>query len=66
MITQDTLPYGPKERPKKVDVGSVLPFVILPLLLVVATISRSVTIVVMIFIGMGAMYAQSRPRQKNR
>ncbi|XP_052739519.1 palmitoyltransferase ZDHHC23 [Bicyclus anynana] len=65
MIAQENLPYGPKVT-KKVDTSAILPFIILPLLLVVATISRSVTLVVMIFIGMGAIYAQSRPRQKNR
>ncbi|XP_045768309.1 palmitoyltransferase ZDHHC23-A [Maniola jurtina] len=65
MIAQDVLPYGPKVT-KKVDLDALLPFVILPLLLVTATISRSVTIVVMILIGMGATYAQSRPRHKNR
>ncbi|XP_069356561.1 uncharacterized protein GABPI isoform X2 [Maniola hyperantus] len=65
MTAQDVSPYGPKVT-KKVDLDAVLPFVILPLLLVIATISRSVTIVVMILIAMGATYAQSRPRNKNR
>ncbi|KAL0880950.1 hypothetical protein ABMA27_002112 [Loxostege sticticalis] len=63
---QDILPYGNKSTNKKVDVDAVLPFVILPLLLLIATISRTITIVIMVVIGMGALYVLSRPRQKNR
>ncbi|XP_053612800.1 palmitoyltransferase ZDHHC23-A [Plodia interpunctella] len=42
------------------------PFVILPIMLLIATISRAVTITVMVFIGMGALYIISRPRHRNR
>ena len=66
MTIQDILPYGSNKSNKKVDMDAILPFIILPILLVISTISRSVTIVVMIFIIMGALYVQSRPRQKNR
>ncbi|XP_026483551.1 palmitoyltransferase ZDHHC23-A [Vanessa tameamea] len=67
LTIQDILPYGStKSNHKKVDMDAVLPFIILPLLLVLSTTSKLVTIIVMIFIGMGALYVQSRPRQKNR
>ncbi|VVC89855.1 unnamed protein product [Leptidea sinapis] len=52
-----------KKIPEK---DALLPFILLPILLVIATISLSVTVIVMILIGMGALYVQSRPRQKNR
>ncbi|XP_032514884.2 palmitoyltransferase ZDHHC23-A [Danaus plexippus] len=67
MTIQDILPYGSnKSNSKKLDIDAILPFIILPLLLVICTLSRLVTIIVMILIGMGALYAQSRPRNKNR
>ncbi|KAJ2950062.1 hypothetical protein O0L34_g11401 [Tuta absoluta] len=51
---------------KKVDKDAVLPFVLLPVLLLVGTISLSVTIVVMVVTAMGTLYVISRPREKNR
>ncbi|XP_063375071.1 palmitoyltransferase ZDHHC23-A-like [Cydia amplana] len=44
----------------------ILPFVILPLLLLLSAWSRATTIIVMIALGMGALYVNSRPHQKNR
>lgn len=67
MTIQDILPYSSsKSNYKKVDMDAILPFIILPLLLLVSTISKIVTIIVMVFIGMAALYVLSRPRQKNR
>lgn len=66
LTIQDLLQYGNKSTNKKVDMDAVLPFVILPLLLLIATLSRTVTIIVMVAIGMGTLYVLSRPRQKNR
>ncbi|KAJ0175495.1 hypothetical protein K1T71_008654 [Dendrolimus kikuchii] len=66
MVTtiQDILPH--KSSGKKVDIDAVLPFLVLPGLMLIATISRAVTITVIVIIGMGALYVHSRPRQKNR
>lgn len=61
---QDILPH--KSSGKKVEIDAVLPFLVLPVLMLIATISRAVTITVMVVIGMGALYVHSRPRQKNR
>ncbi|CAG4986015.1 unnamed protein product [Colias eurytheme] len=67
MVEDILLPNGSsKTATKRMDRDNILPFVILPLLLIIATISFTVTVIVMIFIGMGALYVQSRPRQKNR
>lgn len=66
LTIQDLLPYNTNKPNKKVDMDAILPFLILPLLLLVATISRAITIIVMVVIGMGALYVLSRPRQKNR
>ncbi|XP_045514763.1 palmitoyltransferase ZDHHC23-A [Pieris brassicae] len=65
-MSQDILPHGASKSNKKWDRDTVVPFILLPLLLLIATISLTITIIVMIFIGMGALYVQSRPRQKNR
>ncbi|XP_041988211.1 palmitoyltransferase ZDHHC23-A [Aricia agestis] len=63
----DMLPIASsKTSYKRVDMESILPYIILPLMLLTATVSRSLTVAVMIFIGMGALYVQSRPTQKNR
>ncbi|XP_049867923.1 uncharacterized protein LOC126368082 [Pectinophora gossypiella] len=51
---------------KKVDMDAVLPFMILPLLLITATTSFTVTVIVMVVIAMGTLYVLSRPRAKNR
>ncbi|XP_072938752.1 uncharacterized protein GABPI [Epargyreus clarus] len=67
LTIQDILPYGSnKSNSKKVDMDAVLPFILLPILLVVATMSRVVTIIIMVLIGMAVLYVQSRPRPKNR
>lgn len=64
---EELLSYGAnKSNKKKVEMDKILPFVILPLLLLLAAWSRVMTIVVMVAIGMGALYVHSRPRQKNR
>ncbi|PZC83737.1 hypothetical protein B5X24_HaOG207264 [Helicoverpa armigera] len=65
LTIQDLIP-GSNRSGKKVDVDAILPYLILPGLLLIATISRTVTIIVMVVIGMGALYVHSRPRQKNR
>lgn len=67
LTIQDILPYGSgRSSGKKFDMDAILPYLILPGLLLIATISRPVTITVMVIIGMGALYVHSRPRQKNR
>lgn len=66
IMSQDVLTHGASKSNKKWDRDTIVPFVLLPLLLVISTISIIITIIVMIFIGMGALYVQSRPRQKNR
>ncbi|CAH1646607.1 unnamed protein product [Spodoptera littoralis] len=63
---QDLVPGSTKTSGKKIDVDAILPYFIVPGLLLIATISRTVTITVMVVIAMGALYVQSRPRQKNR
>lgn len=63
LTIQDLIPY---RSGRKVDTDAILPFLILPGLLLIATLSRTVTIIVMVVIGMGALYVYSRPRQKNR
>ncbi|XP_075974658.1 zinc finger DHHC-type palmitoyltransferase GABPI [Anticarsia gemmatalis] len=67
LTIQDILPYGSNRTSgKKIDMDAILPFLILPGLLLIATLSRAVTIIIMVVIGMGALYVYSRPRQKNR
>ncbi|XP_060803833.1 palmitoyltransferase ZDHHC23-A [Amyelois transitella] len=66
MTIQEILPYNNNKSNKKMDLDIILPFIILPILLLVATLSRAVTLTVMIFIGMGALYVISRPRHRNR
>ncbi|XP_028176128.1 uncharacterized protein LOC135072590 isoform X2 [Ostrinia nubilalis] len=66
LTIQDILPYGNKSTNKKLNLDTVLPFVILPLLLLIATLSQTITIAVMVAISMGVLYVLSRPRQKNR
>lgn len=67
ILIQDILPYSNKKGvSKKIDIDAVLPFIILPVLLLIACISRTVTIIVMIVTAMGVLYIYSRPRQKNR
>lgn len=67
LTIQDVFCFGSnKSSNKKIDKEGVLPFVILPILLLCATISLTITIIIMIVIGMGALYVQTRPRQKNR
>ncbi|XP_045534692.1 palmitoyltransferase ZDHHC23-A [Papilio machaon] len=64
---QDVFCFGfNKSSNKKIDKDGVLPFIILPILLLFATVSLTITIIIMIVIGMGALYVQTRPRQKNR
>ncbi|RVE55117.1 hypothetical protein evm_000015 [Chilo suppressalis] len=55
-----------KSSNKKMDLDAVLPFIILPILLLIATLSHIITIIIMVVIGMGTLYVVSRPRQKNR
>lgn len=68
VTVQDLLPYGgtKKVTNKKVDFDTVLPYIILPVLLLISCISRTVTIIVMVVICMGVLYVYSRPKQKNR
>lgn len=66
LTIQDILPYASSRSGKKMDIDAILPYLILPGLLLIATISRPVTIIIMVIIGMGALYVHSRPRQKNR
>lgn len=67
LTMEDILPYvSNKTNKKKVDTDAILPFIILPLLLLLCTLSRTVTIIVMVTIGMGVLYVCTRPRQKNR
>ncbi|CAK1540571.1 unnamed protein product [Leptosia nina] len=65
-MNQDVLPHAPSRGNKKWDRDTVLPFILLPLLFIIGTVSLTVTIIVMLFIGMGTLYVLSRPRQKNR
>lgn len=67
LTIQDIWPYGSnKSNPKKFDIDAILPYILLPLLLVIASISSPITISVMVFISMAALYVHSRPRSKNR
>ncbi|XP_068632817.1 palmitoyltransferase ZDHHC23 [Battus philenor] len=67
LTIQDVLYLGSnKSNIKKIDKDAILPFLILPLLLLAATINRTITIIIMVVIGMCALYIISRPRQKNR
>lgn len=50
----------------KSEMDAALPFILLPILFMIATTSRTITIIVMMVIIMGALYVCSRPRQKNR
>ncbi|CAH0702378.1 unnamed protein product [Spodoptera exigua] len=63
---QDLIPGSTKTSGKKVDVDAILPYLIVPGLLLIGSISRTITITVMVVIAMGALYVHSRPRQKNR
>ncbi|KAJ8721446.1 hypothetical protein PYW07_002221 [Mythimna separata] len=65
-VIQMIIPFGANRSAKKVDVDAILPYLILPGLLLIAAISRPVTIIVMVVIGMCALYVHSRPLQKNR
>ncbi|KAG6459209.1 hypothetical protein O3G_MSEX011271 [Manduca sexta] len=64
LTIQDIFPH--KSNSKKVDIDAILPFIIVPFLLLIATMSRTITIIIMVVIGMGVLYVYSRPRQKNR
>ncbi|XP_004929510.2 palmitoyltransferase ZDHHC23 [Bombyx mandarina] len=64
LTIQDILPF--RANNKKVDMDAFLPFIVLPFLLLIATISRTITIIIMVVIGMGVLYVYTRPRQKNR
>lgn len=67
LTVQDLLPSRfNKTTSKKIDRDTILPFILLPGLFLIAAISRTITIIVMVVIGMGALYVYSRPKQKNR
>ncbi|XP_073949162.1 zinc finger DHHC-type palmitoyltransferase GABPI [Choristoneura fumiferana] len=67
LTMEDILPFvTSKANKKKVDTDAILPFIILPLLLLLCTLSRTVTIIVMVTIAMGVLYVCTRPHQKNR
>ncbi|XP_059046460.1 palmitoyltransferase ZDHHC23-B [Achroia grisella] len=66
LSVEDILRYSRKKPSRKIDMDAILPFLILPILLLIATISRATTIIVMVAIAMGTSYVLSRPRQKNR
>lgn len=67
LTIQDIISYGiNKSSAKKVDMDAILPFIILPVSLLIASISPAITITIMVFIGMAALYVHSRPRAKNR
>lgn len=67
LTIQDIIMYGySRSSSKNIDMEAVLPFILLPGLLLIATISFEVTIIVMVVIAMGALYVHSRPTQKNR
>lgn len=66
LCIKDLIPGSTKTSGKKIDIDAILPYFIVPGLLLIATISRTVTIAVMVVIAMGALYVQTRPRQKNR
>ncbi|KOB52009.1 putative palmitoyltransferase ZDHHC23, partial [Operophtera brumata] len=51
---------------KKVEMDAILPYIIVPVSLIIACISPAITITTMIFIGMAALYIYSRPKVKNR
>ncbi|CAG9109168.1 unnamed protein product [Plutella xylostella] len=63
---KDLLKCGWCKSWKKMDSDTILPFILLPVLLIISTISEIVTYVVMGAIGMGVLYVYSRPQQKNR
>ncbi|KAJ8730734.1 hypothetical protein PYW08_002147 [Mythimna loreyi] len=65
-LIQLVVPFVANRSGKIIDIDTVLPYLILPGLLLMGTISRQITIIIMVIIGMGALYVQSRPLQKNR
>lgn len=72
MVTLSTITIGDIlsgaifSGPKKVDTDAILPFLIVPLILVTGTMSLNTTVFLMGMTGMGVLYVISRPRKKNR
>lgn len=57
---------GSNKQKKMIDTGAVLPYIIVPVIILMGTINREISIITVVFTGMGALYVNSRPRQKNR
>lgn len=67
ITVQDVLRFvGNKKVNKKIDTDVILPFIIVPILLLISCISRSITLIVIVALGMSVLYVYSRPRQKER